>query len=188
MKEIVKQFCDFVELWKNNTEATNSIQTLGNLQRSVQSEALKSLVDKPIEVTDDLVKLAEETYNQTKELRYLSYIGNVYANPMKAALEVVLNHIGEVNKMVEECDEQPEENQGEWIEWSGGKQPVHNVNVQVKLRSDNFITAPADLHNWSNRGNSSYYSDIIAYRVIKEPTHYDYGEALSKVANSMKGK
>lgn len=55
----------------------------------------------------------------------------------------------------------------EWIEWKGGKCPVHPLTkVELRLRGGFIMDAEeAGLSPWAHR-EKSY--DIIAYRVVKE--------------------
>jgi hypothetical protein len=63
-----------------------------------------------------------------------------------------------------------------WIEWKGGKCPVHyGVLVDVKYRDGGFghkLPAQEDSNKWRDAEsrfwiNDGHHSDIIAYRVAK---------------------
>ncbi|MFL6615976.1 MAG: hypothetical protein ACJ8LD_19960 [Pantoea agglomerans] len=71
-----------------------------------------------------------------------------------------------------------EQEQDEWIEWGGGKCPVHgNENVEIKFR-DGCIGGgirKAGGYYWG-RTNAALQSDIIAYRIIPEQPTNQNGE------------
>lgn len=53
---------------------------------------------------------------------------------------------------------------GEWLPWSGGENPVPGEKVQVKLDQQYFAaTCEADTFRWSHVGAG----DITSYRVVK---------------------
>lgn len=55
----------------------------------------------------------------------------------------------------------------DWIEWRGGENPVPGKLVEVKYRNAVFAKDKSDNYRWTHIcGNG----DIIAYRVIDEPT------------------
>ena len=54
----------------------------------------------------------------------------------------------------------------EWIEWSGGKQPLpDNTLVEVKLKNGMQYEEYSDEIRWSSRNDR----DVATYRVIPEP-------------------
>lgn len=57
----------------------------------------------------------------------------------------------------------------EWIEWKGGKQPAaDNTNIEVKLSNGVLDSRHAQYFMWE-RDFTKNYLDIIAYRIIDEP-------------------
>lgn len=69
-----------------------------------------------------------------------------------------------------------EQNQGDgWIEWGGGECPVApQTLVHVQFRSGNTseyeAADPAYMYSWGH-DEDIWRSDIVAYRVVKEPRH-----------------
>jgi len=62
----------------------------------------------------------------------------------------------------------------DWIDWRGGSRPVSGATmVEIRLRCRELSRGAAGNFNWSfDSGPYAYEGDddIIAYRVIKEPT------------------
>jgi hypothetical protein len=69
--------------------------------------------------------------------------------------------------------------QGDWIEWPGGKRPVGaEVRVQVRMRHLLYpgdrrgaeirgVFVAGDIEGWYHEGNAG---DIIAYRIVGSPS------------------
>lgn len=63
-----------------------------------------------------------------------------------------------------------EANEGEWIEWGGGKQPIPS-STPVEVRFRNGATNREDLAggwSWECTPDDPRYWDIIAYRVVEQ--------------------
>lgn len=56
---------------------------------------------------------------------------------------------------------------GEWIEWSGGANPVPGAEVEFRIRvAQQVVAAPANTLRWHHWGHND---DIIAYRIAPHP-------------------
>lgn len=77
-------------------------------------------------------------------------------------LQGVRNFVSNANAEVKEQDEMSTK---EWINWNGGKCPVHpSKMVEVKFRSGECLSNRASSWRWSHL---SLTYDVIAYRLIK---------------------
>lgn len=70
---------------------------------------------------------------------------------------------------------QQERNEGDWVEWDGGKQPIADGReVAIKFRDGTVMTETlSDCWVWSHGGDEE---DIIAYRIIPEQPTNQNGE------------
>jgi len=65
-----------------------------------------------------------------------------------------------------EAEDSVEDNEG-WIENTGVRPVAGNVEVQVMLRGDGFVTqGTADSYYWHTSNNTA--GDIIKYRIVEE--------------------
>lgn len=61
---------------------------------------------------------------------------------------------------------------GEWIEWSGGENPVPGERVEIRTRydADRSAVGRSSTFHWQwFSDNSDYEGDIIAYRIAPHP-------------------
>lgn len=125
---------------------------------------MKTLANKPIKITNEIIQLAIHAFDNTESP--LNATGDVIAwLSMKAALEAVFNHIEDKLDMVT-----PEENQlylekeliremikpkDGWIRYRGNP----DIRIEVKYEDDKTLTLV---------GRHSGHKKVIAYRIISE--------------------
>lgn len=163
MMEKIKQDAEYQEQCTGEAYDTGIHDALKAVISLKEYQALKSLANAPkIKVTDEMISVAID--------QIPCFIAK---DDMRDALEVVFA------SMLDGRVEERQNNDG-WIEWSRWNCPAPDEMVEVKYTSGENSIMKGRQVNWHN-------PNLIAYRIIEEqPTHYDAGEALSKVANKMK--
>ena len=133
-------------------------------QYSSGLRAMKAALEAVFDHIEDKLEKVDLTKKLTwEEICILFEQGKINYNEINANMQ-----INEKNKIQFVSNPKPDDG---WIEWKGGKQPIDDLDIEVKLRNGQIQQGyTASNFRWYHYEDDalSIANDIIAYRIIEE--------------------